>query len=106
MTSLLGDKIVAVTGAASGIGQATAILAAREGAAGVVVTDRNQDGLEQTVAELQAHDVAVASLAASIDAPDTPEKLVALAFEKLDHGRADSAQSGKTDFQRLSHKRR
>jgi NAD(P)-dependent dehydrogenase (short-subunit alcohol dehydrogenase family) len=89
MTSLLEDKIVAVTGAASGIGQATAILAAREGAAGVVVTDRNQDGLEQTVAELQAHDVAVASLVASIDAPDTPEKFVALAIEHF--GRLDAA---------------
>ena len=35
-----------------------------------------------------------------------PLELAALASEKLDHGRADSAQSGKTDFQRLGHGRR
>ncbi len=36
----------------------------------------------------------------------TRHELLALTLQKLDHGRADSAQSGKTDFQRLDHKRR
>lgn len=39
-------KIAVVTGAASGIGRATALRFANEGAAGVVVADLNADGLE------------------------------------------------------------
>src|SRR6266850_5692141 len=39
------DKVVVVTGAASGIGRATALRFAAEGAAGVVAADLNPDGL-------------------------------------------------------------
>jgi NAD(P)-dependent dehydrogenase (short-subunit alcohol dehydrogenase family) len=90
MTSgLLADKVVAVTGAGSGIGRATAILAADEGAAGVVVTDRDGEGLAQTLAEIDARGVASASLLAPIDEAAAPVKFVALAVERF--GRLDAA---------------
>jgi NAD(P)-dependent dehydrogenase (short-subunit alcohol dehydrogenase family) len=88
-SGMLADKIVAVTGAASGIGRATAILAAGEGAAGVVVTDRDGDGLAQTLAEIDTRGVAAASLVAPIDAGGAADELVALAVERF--GRLDAA---------------
>jgi NAD(P)-dependent dehydrogenase (short-subunit alcohol dehydrogenase family) len=48
----LDGKVAVITGAASGMGRASAIRFAREGAA-VVVTDLNQQGGEETVAECQ-----------------------------------------------------
>ena len=48
MAGLLQDKVALVTGAASGIGRATALAMAREGAS-VVVSDLNVEGGEETV---------------------------------------------------------
>jgi NAD(P)-dependent dehydrogenase (short-subunit alcohol dehydrogenase family) len=39
----MNGKILAVTGGASGIGLATALLAARSGAAGILLADRDAD---------------------------------------------------------------
>lgn len=47
----LKDKVVLITGASRGIGRATAVLAAREGAR-VVVTGRNQNDIDATILEL------------------------------------------------------
>jgi 3-oxoacyl-[acyl-carrier protein] reductase len=56
----LEGKIALITGAASGIGRAQALLFAREGAA-VVAADLNGDGAEQVVSDIQAAvDTAVA----------------------------------------------
>src|SRR5271167_4760813 len=44
----LDEKAAIVTGAASGIGRASALLFAREGAR-LIVVDRNVDGLNETV---------------------------------------------------------
>jgi len=49
----LTDKVAIVTGASSGIGRATALLFAEEGAA-VVVSARRQDELDEVVAKIQA----------------------------------------------------
>lgn len=49
----LADKVAIVTGASSGIGRATALLFAEEGAA-VVVSARRQDELDAVVAMIQA----------------------------------------------------
>jgi meso-butanediol dehydrogenase/(S,S)-butanediol dehydrogenase/diacetyl reductase len=45
----LQGKVAVITGAASGIGRATAILFAREGAKVVLATDKNIDGLAETL---------------------------------------------------------
>jgi NAD(P)-dependent dehydrogenase (short-subunit alcohol dehydrogenase family) len=52
MKDLVG-KSVLVTGAASGIGRATALGFAREGADPVVICDINREGLEETAARLE-----------------------------------------------------
>jgi NAD(P)-dependent dehydrogenase (short-subunit alcohol dehydrogenase family) len=49
MTAMLQDKVAIITGAGSGIGQAAAVIMAREGAR-VVVADISVTGGEQTVA--------------------------------------------------------
>ena len=48
----LENKVVIITGAASGIGKETALLFSREGAK-VVVADINEKGCEGTVAEIK-----------------------------------------------------
>ncbi len=50
---ILADKVAIVTGAASGMGEAIAMLFAREGA-GVVVADINDTGGEETAAAINA----------------------------------------------------
>lgn len=48
----LQNKVIVVTGSASGIGQATAICCAKEGAK-VAVVDLNQEGIDHTVATIK-----------------------------------------------------
>ena len=48
----LQDKVAVITGAASGIGRATAVLFAREGAR-VVLADLDETGLEETLTRVQ-----------------------------------------------------
>ena len=48
----LKDKIALITGAASGIGRATAILFARQGAK-LILADLQESGLQETLAAVQ-----------------------------------------------------
>src|SRR4051794_9930091 len=57
----LADKVVVVTGAASGIGRAVARRFVAEGARGVAISDRNRDGAEAVAAELGDRALAVAT---------------------------------------------
>ena len=52
----LSDKVIIVTGAASGIGLSVAPLAAQEGVGGLVLTDRNGVGCEAFAASLTGCD--------------------------------------------------
>ncbi|GII54767.1 dehydrogenase [Planotetraspora thailandica] len=53
------DKVVVVTGAASGIGRAMALRFAAEGAAGVLVADLDEDGANAVAAEIGERALAV-----------------------------------------------
>ncbi len=48
------DKVIVVTGGASGIGRALCIRFARAGARAVVVSDIDAEGIKQTIAEMEA----------------------------------------------------
>ena len=77
MTQLNG-KTAIVTGASSGIGRATALLFAEEGA-NVVVSARRQDALDELVAEIEAAGGAAVAHAGDVRDEACAEALVALA---------------------------
>ena len=65
MTDRLDGKVAIVTGAASGIGHATAVLLAERGAA-VAAVDVNGPGLEPVVAELRNRGVKAEAVIADL----------------------------------------
>jgi NAD(P)-dependent dehydrogenase (short-subunit alcohol dehydrogenase family) len=88
MAGYLSDKVILVTGAASGIGRASALIFAREGAR-VVVADRDRDGGETTAEQVrgaggQARFVAV-------DIADAAQVDAVVAFAVATYGRLDGA---------------
>ncbi|MEX2648911.1 MAG: SDR family oxidoreductase [Alphaproteobacteria bacterium] len=72
MTGRFDGKAAIVTGAASGIGRATALRLAREGAA-VLAVDVNGQGL----AETRAASERIVELVCDVSAPEAPEQIVA-----------------------------
>ncbi len=82
----LQGKIALVTGAGSGIGQATTLLFAREGAH-VIATDMNAESLRETEQKLAALDLSAESLLLNV----TDEALVKTVIEQTleRHGRVD-----------------
>lgn len=84
----LSGKTAIVTGASSGIGRATALLFAAEGAK-VVVGARRASELDQLVSEIHAAGGDAAALAGDVRAEDYAKALVALAVER--YGRLDIA---------------
>jgi len=86
MSTRFEDRIAVVTGAASGIGRATAERFAAEGAT-VVAADRDAVGLAETVALIAAADGGAEARALDVSDPDACGALVdAVAAE---HGRLD-----------------
>ena len=82
----LEGRIALITGAASGIGRAQALLFAREGAA-VVAADLNGDGAEQVVSEIQAADGT--GLAVKMDVSDEQSVQAAVESAVARFGRID-----------------
>jgi NAD(P)-dependent dehydrogenase (short-subunit alcohol dehydrogenase family) len=71
----LKDKIAVVTGAASGIGQATAIEFADKGA-DVVVSDLNEAGLAETVSAIEAKGRKAMALGVDVSKPEQIEGMI------------------------------
>ncbi len=72
-------KSILITGAASGIGKATARAFATEGGK-LVLVDRNESLLAETVAQLVSSGAVVSSLALDVTSKDAPEKMVEFAM--------------------------
>ncbi len=86
MPGLLQGKISLVTGAASGIGRATSLVMAREGAT-VVVSDINADGAEETLSDIKAMGGDGTVILADVSRPNDVAALIAqtvAAYGKLD----------------------
>ncbi|AIQ90337.1 MULTISPECIES: SDR family NAD(P)-dependent oxidoreductase [Methylobacterium] len=81
-------KVAFVTGAASGIGRATAIAFAREGAQ-VAITDRTEAPLEELRAEIEADGGAVLAIRCDVSVPADVEAAVASTVAQF--GRLDCA---------------
>lgn len=84
MSNLLADKVVIVTGAASGIGRAIAIATARHGARAVIVSDISDLPLEggaATTAEIAKLGVTTRFVPANVSQRSEVEALVAAAAE-------------------------
>ncbi len=84
----LDDKVAIITGASSGIGRATALLFAKEGAS-VVLNGRRKNELDGLVREITAAGGKAVAHAGSVAVEDTAEALVKLAMDRF--GRLDVA---------------
>lgn len=71
----LNDKVAIITGAASGIGRATALLFAREGAA-LSISDIDMEGLEKVAAELHGGGTRVLASRADISNREEVDEMV------------------------------
>lgn len=80
----LANRVVVITGAGSGIGRASAILFARQGAA-LVLSDISANGLTETVRQIESEssDAQVSSLVGDVSSPAVNEALVAEAVNKF-----------------------
>jgi NAD(P)-dependent dehydrogenase (short-subunit alcohol dehydrogenase family) len=92
----LAGKVAAITGAASGIGRATALRFAAEGAR-LVVNDRDAEGLDALVAEIEGKGGVARACAGDVTERGVVDRIVATAvqaFERLDvlHNNAGGAQ--------------
>ena len=88
MSKRLHGKVAIITGASSGIGHATALLFAAEGAK-VVVGARRGGELDQLVTQIHAAGGEAVALAGDVRSEDYAKALVALAVERF--GRLDVA---------------
>jgi NAD(P)-dependent dehydrogenase (short-subunit alcohol dehydrogenase family) len=82
------DKVLLVTGGTQGLGRAVALEAARSGAAGVMLTGRNEARGAEAVEEIQALGVQAGFVAADQGEPDMPAAVISAALGKF--GRIDA----------------
>ena len=86
MAGRLDDKVAIITGAASGIGRATAIAFAREGAR-LAIADFNEEGLNETLELVIAGGARAVAKKTNVAVETEVEALVALTLET--YGRVD-----------------
>jgi NAD(P)-dependent dehydrogenase (short-subunit alcohol dehydrogenase family) len=80
--SALAERVAIVTGASSGIGRATALLLAREGAS-VVVTARREDALKALVAQIEGAGGRAVAVVGDVKEETLAEKVVGVAVERF-----------------------
>ena len=80
MVEGIEGRTAIVTGAGRGIGQGVALRLAKEGA-NVVANDRDQEPLDETLAQIEAAGGKAVGLAASVTDPDVGERLAQLALD-------------------------
>jgi NAD(P)-dependent dehydrogenase (short-subunit alcohol dehydrogenase family) len=89
----LEGKIIAITGAGSGIGLATAVLAAKRGAAGLSLCDINEKSIQHAVDEIQnaqgKANVQIHAQVVDVSKSDQVDAWIAGTIEKF--GRIDGA---------------
>jgi NAD(P)-dependent dehydrogenase (short-subunit alcohol dehydrogenase family) len=83
----LSDKVVVVTGTASGIGAAIARLAAASGAGGLLLTDRNEEGCRAVGEDLAARGAVVEAVGADLSDPGSAAVIAGAALRRF--GRID-----------------
>ncbi|MDG4875766.1 SDR family oxidoreductase [Mesorhizobium sp. WSM4935] len=83
----LDHKVVLVTGATQGIGRAIAETLARSGAAGLLITGRDQNRGDAVATELSAMGTPAAFAAADLGDPEAPARLAESCIERF--GRID-----------------
>jgi 3-oxoacyl-[acyl-carrier protein] reductase len=72
---LLEDKVALITGAGNGIGRATALRFAQEGAK-VLIADLDQDGLTETAQQIEQAGYTVTSVVADVTLRDDVQRMV------------------------------
>jgi len=82
------DKTAFITGAASGIGRATAVAFAAEGA-NMVATDRSEAALQETVDRAKSAGAKVLAITCDVSRPEEVEAAIAQAVKTF--GRIDCA---------------
>ena len=88
MSKLLADKVIIVTGAGGGIGEASARLFAREGAS-VVLTGRTQASVESVASGIKAEGGRCIALRVDVSSGSETESMVAATLAEF--GRLDGA---------------
>lgn len=79
----IGERVAIVTGAASGIGRATALALARAGARGVGLADLDEAGLEETASGVRDAGAAALALRTDVCEPADLERLYARTAAEL-----------------------
>ena len=100
----LKDKVAIVTGGTQGIGRATALRLAQEGAR-VVIAARGKERLEAVAGEIRASGGAVAAVQADVGKPEDCERLVAeaiKAFGRIDILVNNAGTSATGDFESVT----
>ena len=93
----LDGLVLLVTGAAQGVGQAIALEAARSGASGVFITDRNADKAEETLDALRTIGVNAGFLQADLAEASAPQRIFAAAVKRFTRVDGLANAAGMTD---------
>jgi NAD(P)-dependent dehydrogenase (short-subunit alcohol dehydrogenase family) len=83
METRMDGQVVLVTGATQGVGRAIALLAAKSGAAGLVVTGRDVVRGEATVAAIEGAGAKAEFVSAVLDDPAAPDRIVDAALKRF-----------------------